>query len=207
MKAAECHLLIFERHFSPEKRCRPPSGWGIMPSACFSAPPPGVLVEGARAGQHVAAGAAWVDLPLANPSERASRERASQYPKRSRPSEQRHNDERREPRRSLRSSPWDEPNTREGVRKRAMQSLTEGCHSFPGGKWHQPVGRRRGKNRQMASALRVAGVRPRSRLARGQWLARSLLRIRYGFPQRPLCDLISASLMKLSIPTHVLCDP
>ena len=35
--------------------------------------------------------------------------------------------------------------------------------------------------------LRVAGIRPRSRLDRGQWLARSLLRIRYGFPQRPLC--------------------
>ena len=115
MKATEEHLLIFERHFSPEKRCRPPSGWGIMPSACFSAPPPGGLVEGASAGQHVAAGAAWVDLPQANPSGRASRtssagmhdeaceavrrtrasgeaeaKRASQYPQRSRPSEQRH---------------------------------------------------------------------------------------------------------------------
>jgi hypothetical protein len=90
MKATEEHLLIFERHFSAEKRCRPPSGWGIMPSACFSAPPPGGLVEGASAGQHVAAGAAWVDLLKANPSGRASRERASQYPQRSRPSEQRH---------------------------------------------------------------------------------------------------------------------
>jgi hypothetical protein len=36
-----------------------------------------------------------------------------------------------------------------------------------------------------------------SRLARGPWLARSLLRIRYGFPQRPLCELISASLGRL----------
>jgi hypothetical protein len=90
MKAAEEHLLIFERHFSPEKRCRPPLRWGIMPSACFSAPLPRGLVEGASAGQHVAAGAAWVDLPQANPSGRASRERASQYPQRSRPSEQRH---------------------------------------------------------------------------------------------------------------------
>jgi hypothetical protein len=33
-----------------------------------------------------------------------------------------------------------------------------------------------------------------SRLACVPLLARSLLRIRYGFPQRPLCDLISASL-------------
>jgi hypothetical protein len=54
---------------------------------------------------------------------------AGRYPQRSRPSKQRHNDERREPRRSLRSSPKDEP-----------------------------VGRRRGKNRQMASALRVAEI-------------------------------------------------
>ena len=129
MKAAERQLLIFERHFSPEKRCRPPSGWWIMPSACFSAPPPRGLVEVASAGQHVAAGAAWVDLPQANPTGRASRKRASQYPYRSRPSEQRSNDERREPRRSLRSSPKDET-----------------------------VGRRRGKNRQMASALRVAAI-------------------------------------------------
>jgi len=51
------------------------------------------------------------------------------YPQRSRPSEQRHNDERWEPRRSLRSSPKDET-----------------------------VGRRRGKNRQMASALWVAVI-------------------------------------------------
>ena len=52
MKTAEEHLLIFERHFSAEKRCRPPSGWGIMPSACFSAPPPGGLVEGASDGRY-----------------------------------------------------------------------------------------------------------------------------------------------------------
>ena len=89
MKTAEEHLLIFERHFSPEKRCRPPLVWWIMPSACFSAPPPGGLVEGASAGRHEAAGAAWVDLPLGKPVGRASRERASQYPQRSRPSEQR----------------------------------------------------------------------------------------------------------------------
>ena len=49
-----------------------------------------LIFEGASAGQHVAAGAAWVDLPQANPSGRASRERASQYPQWSRPSEQRH---------------------------------------------------------------------------------------------------------------------
>ena len=79
MMAAEDQLLIFERHFSPEKQCRPPSGWGIMPLACFSAPLPRGLVEGASAGQHVAAGAVWVDLPQANPSVRAERERASQY--------------------------------------------------------------------------------------------------------------------------------
>ena len=64
MKTAENQLLIFERHFSPEKPCRPKSGaFGIMPWACFSAPLPRGLVEGASAGQHIAAGAAWVDLP------------------------------------------------------------------------------------------------------------------------------------------------
>ena len=88
-----------------------------------------LIFEGVSAGQHVAAGAAWVDLLQANPSGRAERERASQYPRRSRPSEQHHNDERREPRLSLRSSPEDET-----------------------------VGRRRGKNRQMALALRVAEI-------------------------------------------------
>jgi hypothetical protein len=155
MKAAEEHLLIFERHFSPEKRCRPPLRWGIMPSAYFSAPLPRGLVEGASAGQHVAAGAAWVDLPQANPSGRASRERASQYPQRSRPSEQRRNDERREPRRSLRSSPEDET-----------------------------VGRRRGKNRQMASAPWVAEITGRGLRWLGALLARPLLRIRYGSPLR-----------------------
>jgi hypothetical protein len=138
MKAAEEHLLIFERHFSPDKRCRPPSGWGIIPLVCFSAPLPRGLVEGASAGQHVAAGAAWVDLPQTNPSGRASRERASQYPQRSRPSEQRHNDERREPRRGLRSSTKDET-----------------------------VGKRRGKNRQMASALRVAEIQAKGHKAFG----------------------------------------
>ena len=38
------------------------------------------------------------------------------------------------------------------------------------------------------------GMLTRSRLACAPWLARSLLRIRYGFPQRPLYDLISVSL-------------
>ena len=47
-----------------------------------------LIFEGARAGQHRAAGAGWVDLPLGKPVGRASRERASQYPQRSRPSEQ-----------------------------------------------------------------------------------------------------------------------
>ena len=97
-----------------------------------------LIFEGASARQHVAAGAAWVDLPQANPSGRASRERASQYPQRSRPSKQRSNDERREPRRSLRSSPKDET-----------------------------VGRRRGKNRQMASALRVAEIQAKGHKAFG----------------------------------------
>jgi hypothetical protein len=32
-----------------------------------------------------------------------------------------------------------------------------------------------------------------SRLACGQWLAGSLLRIRYGFPQRSLCNFMSGS--------------
>ncbi len=134
------------------------------------------------------------------------------YPQRSRPSEQRHNDERREPRRSLRSSPEDDT-----------------------------VGRRRGKNRQMALALRVAEIQAKGHKAfgfvawhggqlrwLGTWLARPLLRIRYGsplrgcscqaalpaadglpgrcfasatafrygFPQRLLCDLISVSLLR-----------
>jgi hypothetical protein len=127
-----------------------------------------LIFEGASAGHHVAAGAAWVDLPQANPSGRASRERASQYPQRSSPSEQRHNDERREPRRSLRSSPQDET-----------------------------VWRRRGKNRQVASALRVAEIQAKGHKAFGfvTWhggqlcwlgalLARPLLRIRYGSPLR-----------------------
>jgi hypothetical protein len=93
---------------------------------------------------------------------------AGRYPQRSRPSEQRHNDERRELRRSLRSSPEDET-----------------------------VGRRRGKNRQMASALWVAEIQAKGHKAFGfvAWhggqmcwlrglLARPLLRIRYGSPLR-----------------------
>ena len=68
MKTAEGQLLIFERRISPEKRCRPPSGWGIMHSQCFSAPLPRGLVEGASAAQHIAAGAAWVVFPEANPT-------------------------------------------------------------------------------------------------------------------------------------------
>ena len=114
-----------------------------------------LIFEGASAGQHVAAGAAWVDLPQANPSGRAERERASQYPQRSRPSKQRGNDERRGPRRSLRSSPEDET-----------------------------VGRRRGKNRQMTLALRVAEITGRGLCWLGALLARPLLRIRYGSPLR-----------------------
>ena len=127
-----------------------------------------LIFEGASAGQHIAAGAAWVDLPQANPSGRAERERASQYPQRSRPSEQHHNDERREPRLSLRSSPEDET-----------------------------VGRRRGKNRQMTSAFWVAEIQAKGHKAIGfvAWhggqlcwlgtlLARPLLRIRYGSPLR-----------------------
>jgi hypothetical protein len=114
--AAEEQLLIFERHFSAEKLCRPPSGWGIMPSACFSAPLPRGLVEGASDGR---------------------------YPQRSRPSKQ------------------------------------------------------RGKNRQMALALRVAEIQAKGHKAFGfvAWhggqlcwlgglLARPLLRIRYGSPLR-----------------------
>jgi len=31
MKAAEEHLLIFERHFSAEKRCRPPTDVDAFP--------------------------------------------------------------------------------------------------------------------------------------------------------------------------------
>ncbi len=54
---------------------------------------------------------------------------AGRYPQRSRPSKQRHNDERWESRRSLQSSPKDET-----------------------------IGRWRGKNRQMVSALRVAEI-------------------------------------------------
>ena len=93
---------------------------------------------------------------------------AGRYPQRSRPSEQRRNDERREPRRSLRSSPQDEA-----------------------------VGRRRGKNRQMALALRVAEIQAKGHKAFGfvawhggqlRWLrgllARPLLRLRYGSPLR-----------------------
>ena len=94
MKAAECHLLIF---------------------------------EGASAGQHVAAGAAWVDLPKANPTGRASRERASQYPHWSRPSEQRHNDERLEPHPSLRSSPKDETVGRRRGKKSTNGFSPAGC--------------------------------------------------------------------------------
>ena len=93
------------------------------------------------------------------------------YPHRSRPSKQRHNDERRGPRRSLRSSPKD-----------------------------VTVGRRRGKNRQMASALRVAEITGQRLCRLGTLLARPLLRIRYGFPQRPICDLISGSQGKIFNP-------
>ena len=59
-----------------------------------------LIFEGASAGQHIAAGAAWVDLPEANPIGRDERERASQYPQRSCPSEQRHKN------RQMTSAPW-----------------------------------------------------------------------------------------------------
>ena len=39
------------------------------------------------------------------------------------------------------------------------------------------------------------GMLTRSRLAFGPWLARPLLRIRYGLPQQSQCDLISVSLV------------
>ena len=48
-----------------------------------------LIFEGASAGQHIAAGAAWVDLPAGKPGGQVERERASQYPQRSCPSEQR----------------------------------------------------------------------------------------------------------------------
>jgi hypothetical protein len=70
----------------------------------------------------------------------------------------------------------------------------------------------RSKNRQMVSALRVAEFQAKGHKAFGfvSWhggqlcwldalLARSLLRIRYCFPQRPLCDLISVSLKTIRV--------
>ena len=105
-----------------------------------------LIFEGASAGQHIAAGAAWVDLPLGKPKGRSERERASQYPQRSRPSKQRH------------------------------------------------------KNRQLVSALRVAEIIGRGLCWLRGLLARPLLRIRYGSPQRPLCDSISASLSESCTP-------
>jgi len=63
---------------------------------------------------------------------------AGRYPQRSRPSEQRHNIECRETRCGLRSSPKDEA-----------------------------VGRRRGKNRQLTSAHRVAGIQVKGHKAFG----------------------------------------
>ncbi len=158
--------------------------------------PPGGLVEGASAGQHVAEGAAWVDLPQANPSGRASRERASQYPQRSRPSEQRHNDERREPRRSLRSSPKDEGLGRGRGKKSTNGFSPPGCgdpSQRPQSLWLRGVARGPAVLAWRFACPAVAshplrqptvGMLVPSRLARGQF-----------FPQRPLCDLISASLM------------
>ena len=75
-------------------------------------------------------------------------------------------------------------------------------------KWFQPSGLQRDNRPGAALAWRfacpavasqplrqpAAGMLVSSRLARGPWLARPLLRIRYGFQQRPLCDLISVSL-------------
>ncbi len=196
MKAADEHLLIFERHFSPEKRCRPPLGWGIMPSACFPAPLPRGLVEGASAGQHVAAGAAWVDLPEANPSGRAERERASQYPQRSRPSEQRHNDERRGPRRSLRTKP---PGG--GAEKPSKGGIPKGRHCFAGAKCRssspqdETVGRRRGKNRQMASAL-AAGCGDPSQRPQSLWL-RGVARGPAVLASRFACPVVTSHPLRL----------
>ena len=64
-------------------------------------------------------------------------------------------------------------------------------------KWFQPSGLQRDNRPGAALAWHLqpaAGMLVSSRLARGPWLARPLLRIRYGFQQRPLCDLISVSL-------------
>ncbi len=143
-----------------------------------------LIFEGASAGQHIAAGAAWVDLPQANPSGRASRERASQYPQRSCPSEQRHNDERREPRRSLRSSPEDEPVGRRRGKKSTNGFSPSGCgdpSQRPQSLWLRGVAR--GPAALAWHLQPTVGMLVPSRLALGQF-----------FPQRPLCDLISASL-------------
>ena len=126
---------------------------------------------------------------------------AGRYPQRSRPSEQRHNDERREPRRSLRTKP---PGG--GAEKPSKGGIPKGRHCFAGAKCRSSSPKQRGRretarqksangfsppgcgdNRPgalLASRLQpAAGMRPRSRLARGPF-----------FPQRPLCDFISASL-------------
>ena len=208
MKAAEGQLLIFERHFSPGKRCRPPLGWGIMPSACFSAPLPRGLVEAVSAGQHVAMGAAWVDLPQANPAGRTSRERASQYPQRSRPSEQRHNDERRGARRSLRTKP-----SGGGAEKPSKGGIPKGRHCFAGAKCRssspkQP-GRRETAKQKSTNGFSCFGLRrskPKATKPLASWrgtgascvglaltvaegmLAPSRLARGQFFPQRPLCD-------------------
>jgi hypothetical protein len=80
-----------------------------------------LIFEGASAGQHVAAGAAWVDLPEANPSGRAERERASQYLQRSRPSEQRRKN------RQMASAPRVAGITGRGLRWLGTYSPLRGC--------------------------------------------------------------------------------
>jgi hypothetical protein len=82
---------------------------------------------------------------------------AGRYPQWSRPSKQRINDERREPRRSLRRSPQDET-----------------------------IGRWRGKNRQMAPALWVAAIIDEGPKAFGfvAWVRRILRRLRVYSPLR-----------------------
>jgi hypothetical protein len=147
MKTAEEHLLIFERHFSPEKRCRPPLRWGIMPSAYFSAPLPRGLVEGASDGR---------------------------YPQRSRPSKQRSKNRQMASALRVAEITGQRPQSlwlRGVARGPAVLASRFACPAVASHPLRQPT----------------AGMRPRSRLARGAF-----------FPQRSLCDLISASLASAS---------
>ncbi|MEY2906622.1 MAG: hypothetical protein RLZZ408_1093 [Verrucomicrobiota bacterium] len=141
-----------------------------MPSACFSAPLPRGLVEGASAGQHVAAGAAWVVFPQANPSGRASQERASQHPQRSRPSEQRHNDERLEPHRSLRTTP---PGG--GAEKPSKGGIPKGRHCFAEAKCRssspedEGLGRGRAKIYKCLQPLGLRRSKPKATKPSASW--------------------------------------